>query len=377
MQPVMNNREILKNAKTWVIKIGSSLLTDNGKGLNLESIALWGKQICELQDQGLDVVLVSSGAVAEGVRRLGLTGRPTAIHQQQAAAAVGQMGLIQAYESQFKKFGKHTAQILLTHDDLSNRKRYLNARSTLRALLDMHVIPVINENDTVVTDEICFGDNDTLAGLVANLINADVLVILTDQEGVFDADPRSNTQAKLIHEANSHDEMLMAVAGGSGAFGKGGMLTKIRAARLASRSGTATCIVHGSNPDVLNALQRGEILGTLLLADKQPVAARKQWLASHLQVCGIMTLDAGAVRVLQDAGKSLLPVGIKSVQGYFKRGDLVVCQDEAGRNIAHGLVNYDYTEASKLLGKSSEQIIAILGYDGDPEMIHRDNLALL
>lgn len=373
----MNNRDILKKAKTWVIKIGSSLLTDNGKGLNLDSIARWGKQICELQDQGLDVVLVSSGAVAEGVSRLGLPGRPTAVHEQQAAAAVGQMGLIQAYESQFKKFGKHTAQILLTHDDLSNRKRYLNARSTLRALLDMKVIPVINENDTVVTDEICFGDNDTLAGLVANLINADVLVILTDQQGVFDADPRGNDQARLITEADSHDEMLLTVAGGSGALGKGGMLTKIRAARLASRSGTATCIVHGSSPDVLTALKRGESIGTLLLADKQPLAARKQWLASHLQVRGTLTLDAGAVKVLQSSGKSLLPVGIKAVRGNFKRGDLVACQNEQGKTIAHGLVNYDSEDAGKLLGKPSEQIITILGYEGEPEMVHRDNLALL
>lgn len=373
----MSNRELLKKAKTWVIKIGSALLTDNGKGLNLDSIARWGKQICELQDKGLDVVLVSSGAVAEGVSRLGLPGRPTAVHEQQAAAAVGQMGLIQAYESQFKKFGKHTAQILLTHDDLSNRKRYLNARSTLRTLLDMKVIPVINENDTVVTDEICFGDNDTLAGLVANLINADVLVILTDQQGVFDADPRGNAAAKLINEASSHDEMLMAVAGGSGALGKGGMQTKIKAARLASRSGTTTCIVHGSNPDVLMALQRGEPLGTLLLADKQPLAARKQWLASHLQVRGALTLDAGAVKVLKSAGKSLLPVGVKAVTGAFKRGDMVACKDEQGNTIAHGLVNYDMEEAAKLLGKPSEQIIAILGYDGEPEMIHRDNLALL
>jgi len=373
----MSKRDLLKTARTWVIKIGSSLLTDNGRGLNLDSIARWGKQICQLQDQGLDVVLVSSGAVAEGVSRLGLPGRPTAIHEQQAAAAVGQMGLIQAYESQFKQFGKHTAQILLTHDDLSNRKRYLNARATLRTLLDMKVIPVINENDTVVTDEICFGDNDTLGALVANLINADVLVILTDQQGVFDADPRSNATARLITEASSHDDMLMAVAGSGGALGKGGMVTKIRAARLASRSGTATCIVHGSSPDVLMALQRGENLGTLLLPENQPIAARKQWLASHLQVRGTLTLDAGAVRVLTTSGKSLLPVGVKAAQGQFKRGDLVACQDENGKAIAHGLVNYDLDETLKLLGKSSEQILPLLGYDGDHELIHRDNLVLL
>jgi glutamate 5-kinase len=373
----VSNRELLKKARTWVIKIGSSLLTDNGKGLNLESIARWVQQISQLQDQGLQVVLVSSGAVAEGVSRLGLPGRPTAIHEQQAAAAVGQMGLIQAYESQFKKFNKHTAQILLTHDDLSNRKRYLNARATLRTLLDMNVIPVINENDTVVTDEICFGDNDTLGALVANLINADVLVILTDQQGVFDADPRSNATAKLITEASSHDDMLMAVAGGGGLLGKGGMVTKIRAARLASRSGTATCIVHGSSPDVLVALQQGQALGTLLVPDNQPLAARKQWLASHLQVRGVLTLDAGAVKVLQSSGKSLLPVGVKVASGQFKRGDLVACQDENGKAVAHGLVNYDLDETQLLLGKSSEQIFDTLGYDGDHELIHRDNLALL
>ncbi len=373
----MSKRDILKRARTWVIKIGSSLLTDNGKGLNNDSIARWAGQISALQDQGLSIVLVSSGAVAEGVSRLGLPGRPTAIHEQQAAAAVGQMGLIQAYESQFKKFGKHTAQILLTHDDLSNRKRYLNARSTLRALLDMKVIPVINENDTVVTDEICFGDNDTLGALVANLINADVLVILTDQQGVFDADPRKNADARLISEASSDDDMLMQVAGGSGALGKGGMQTKIRAARLASRSGTVTCIVHGSSPDVLTSLQRGEPLGTLLLADKQPIAARKQWLASHLQVRGVLTLDAGAVKVLQASGKSLLPVGVRAVSGNFKRGDLVACSDEQGKVIAHGLINYDLDEAERIAGKSTDQILPLLGYDGDHEMIHRDNLALI
>lgn len=373
----MSKRDILTRARTWVIKIGSSLLTDNGKGLNLESIARWARQIAELQDQGLSVVLVSSGAVAEGVSRLGLPGRPSAIHEQQAAAAVGQMGLIQAYESQFKLFGKHTAQILLTHDDLSNRKRYLNARSTMKTLLDMGVIPVINENDTVVTDEICFGDNDTLAALVANLINADVLVILTDQQGVFDADPRHHADAQLISEASSHDELLMQVAGGSGALGRGGMQTKIRAARLASRSGTVTCIVHGSSPEVLKALQQGESLGTLLLADKQPVAARKQWLASHLQAKGALVLDSGAVTVLKTSGRSLLPVGVREVQGHFKRGDLVVCKDEQGLAIAHGLVNYGHEEAVMIAGKASDRIVELLGYDGDHELIHRDNLALL
>jgi len=373
----MSKRQLLSRARTWVIKIGSALLTDNGKGLNVESIGRWAGQISALQDQGISVVLVSSGAVAEGVSRLGLPGRPTAIHEQQAAAAVGQMGLIQAYESQFKQFGKRTAQILLTHDDLSNRKRYLNARATLKTLLSWGVIPVINENDTVVTDEICFGDNDTLGGLVANLIHADVLVILTDQEGVFDADPRHVKDARLISEANSHDDFLMEVAGGSGLLGRGGMQTKIRAARLASRSGAMTCIVHGSSPDVLCALQRGEEIGTLLLSDKQPVAARKQWLASHLQAKGTLVLDEGAVSVLRNSGRSLLPVGVRQVLGRFHRGDLVVCKDEQGVAIAHGLVNYDHEEATLIAGKSSDRIVELLGYDGEPELIHRDNLALL
>lgn len=373
----MSKRQLLRQARIWVIKIGSSLLTDNGKGLNKDSIGRWVEQISELHSRGIQAVLVSSGAVAEGVRRLGLPGRPSAVHEQQAAAAVGQMGLIQAWESQFARFGKHTAQVLLTHDDLSNRKRYLNARSTLKALLDLNVIPVINENDTVVTDEICFGDNDTLAGLVANLINADVLVILTDQEGVFDADPRYTDSAQLIREAGSHDGMLMEVAGGSGALGRGGMVTKIRAARLASRSGTATCIVHGNHPAVLNALADGEEIGTLLLSGQQPLAARKQWLASHLQVRGKLTIDDGAVKVLKSSGRSLLPVGVKAVGGSFKRGDLVACVDLAGNTVAHGLVNYDAEEAEILAGKPTDRILELLGYDGDHEIIHRDNLVVL
>jgi glutamate 5-kinase len=373
----MNKRELLQQAKTWVIKIGSSLLTDNGKGLHTESIASWVEQIVRLQELGLDVVLVSSGAVAEGVTRLGLSGRPEAIHEQQAAAAVGQMGLIQAYESQFKRFNRHTAQILLTHDDLSNRKRYLNARSTLRTLLELKVVPVINENDSVVTDEICFGDNDTLAGLVANLINADVLVILTDQQGVFDADPRLNPTAALISETDSDDPKLLEVSGGSGALGRGGMLTKIRAARLAARSGTATCIVHGSAPSVLEQLQQGASLGTLLRPKTEPLTARKQWLASHLQVKGHLILDAGAEKVLLQSGKSLLPVGVKKVKGTFRRGDLVACLNEASKIIAHGLVNYDSDEAALLAGKPSAKISEVLGYEGEVELIHRDDLVVL
>lgn len=372
------DRSQLANTRTWVIKIGSSLLTDNGRGLNNERIAAWVRQIAELHDEGVSVVLVSSGAVAEGVVRLGLPGRPSAVHEQQAAAAVGQMGLIQTYESHFSGYGKHTAQILLTHDDLSNRKRYLNARSTLNALLEMGVIPVVNENDTVVTKEICFGDNDTLAGLVANLINADLLVILTDQEGLFDADPRDNPHAQLLLSARSNDPALLTMAGGShGTLGKGGMQTKIQAARLASRSGTATILAHGEKTDVLKALRKGEALGTLLVPDAQPLAARKQWLASHLKLKGTLILDAGAVRMLKGAGTSLLPVGVREVRGTFKRGAMVACADEKGQVIARGLVNYSAAEARQLTGRSSEDILDVLGYDGDHEMIHRDNLVLV
>ncbi len=374
----MSSRQTLTTAKTWVIKIGSSLLTDDGKGLNRERMGAWVKQVAAFCEAGISVVLVSSGAVAEGVLRLGLKGRPTAIHDQQAAAAVGQMGLIQAYESEFQKFGLHTAQILLTHDDLSNRKRYLNARTTLKTLLDLGVVPVINENDTVVTDEICFGDNDTLAGLVSNLINADVMVILTDQEGLYESDPRGNPDAKLVDEAHSNDDSLFGFAGtGVGELGRGGMLTKVKAARLAARSGTYTCIASGRRPEVLEKLLAGDQIGTLLLPERSPLAARKQWLASHLKVKGTLVLDDGAVNVLKNSGKSLLPVGIKSCTGHFQRGEVVSCVDEKGSPVARGLVNYPSEEAVKIIGKSSDEIFNLLGYDGDHELIHRDNLVLL
>ena len=374
----MSNRQALTSATTWVVKIGSSLLTDDGKGLNHASMAGWVEDIAALRKAGCDVVLVSSGAVAEGVSRLGMKGRPTAIHEQQAAAAVGQMGLIQAWESKFKDFDLHTAQILLTHDDLSNRKRYLNARTTLTTLLDLGVVPVVNENDTVVTDEICFGDNDTLAGLVANLINADAMVILTDQDGLYDADPRTNPDASLVTEARCDDERLFDFAGTShGALGRGGMLTKVRAARLAARSGTLTCIVNGRASGILAKLQGGEQLGTVLLPESGPLAARKQWLASHLKEKGVLTLDAGAVNVLRHSGKSLLPVGIKAVKGNFQRGEVVSCVDESGVAIARGLVNYNSDEAAKIIGHSSEKIFDLLGYEGEHEIIHRDNLVLL
>jgi glutamate 5-kinase len=374
----VSNRQALTSATTWVVKIGSSLLTDDGKGLNHASMAGWVEDIAALRKAGCDVVLVSSGAVAEGVSRLGMKGRPTAIHEQQAAAAVGQMGLIQAWESKFKDFDLHTAQILLTHDDLSNRKRYLNARTTLTTLLDLGVVPVVNENDTVVTDEICFGDNDTLAGLVANLINADAMVILTDQDGLYDADPRTNPDASLVTEARCDDERLFDFAGTShGALGRGGMLTKVRAARLAARSGTLTCIVNGRASGILAKLQGGEQFGTVLLPESGPLAARKQWLASHLKEKGVLTLDAGAVNVLRHSGKSLLPVGIKAVKGNFQRGEVVSCVDESGVAIARGLVNYNSDEAAKIIGHSSEKIFDLLGYEGEHEIIHRDNLVLL
>jgi len=323
-------------------------------------------------------VLVSSGAVAEGVSRLGLKGRPSAIHDQQAAAAVGQMGLIQAYESEFQKFDLHTAQVLLTHDDLSNRKRYLNARITLKTLLDLGVIPVVNENDTVVTDEICFGDNDTLAGLVANLINADAMVILTDQDGLYKEDPRSNPGAELVSEAHCSEDALLGFAGtGHGALGRGGMQTKIQAARLAARSGTLTCIANGRQDNILTMLREGDNTGTLLLPENEPLAARKQWLASHLKVKGTLILDEGAVKVLKASGKSLLPVGLKSCSGNFQPRGVVSCTDEQGNAIARGLVNYTSEETAKLAGKPTDQIIPLLGYDGDHELVHRDNLVLL
>lgn len=363
-------------ARRWVVKIGSSLITNNGTGLDREAIENWVRQLVSLQQGGIEVVLVSSGAVAEGVKRLGLKKRPREIHLQQAAAAVGQMGLIQTYESCFQQYGVHTAQVLLTHDDLSNRRRYLNARSTLAGLVGMRVVPVINENDTVATAELCFGDNDTLGALVANLLGADTLIILTDQKGLHEADPRTQADAPLIAEAMAEDSRLLAMAGGSGSLGRGGMITKISAARLAARSGARTIIANGREPDVLVRLAQGESIGTRLLPEKQPMAARKQWLAGHLKAKGELVIDAGAVKVLRESGRSLLPVGVTAVSGQFDRGEMVVCVDESGQEIARGLVNYDSREAAQILRQPSRQIEAILGYVGDAEMIHRDNLVL-
>ncbi|CAM4017749.1 glutamate 5-kinase [Vreelandella rituensis] len=369
-------REALVQARRVVIKIGSALLTNDGRGLDEAAIGGWVDQVAALHRRGIDVVLVSSGAVAAGMVRLGWQVRPSAVHELQAAAAVGQNGLTQCYEQHFSRHGLVTAQVLLTHDDLSNRKRYLNALSALRTLVDLRVVPVINENDTVVTDEIRFGDNDTLGALVANLLEADALIILTDQEGLFDADPRHDPNARLISEGDADDPALAAVAGGGGALGRGGMSTKVRAATLAARSGAVTAIASGRQANVITRLVDGETLGTLLRPKQAPMAARKRWLAGQLQVRGRLTLDAGAVNVLRGQA-SLLPVGVTAVSGSFVRGDMVVCVDERGEPVAKGLVNYGADDARQLLGQPSHQIEAILGYVEAPELIHRDNLVVL
>lgn len=375
---MMTNRKQLKTARRWVIKIGSALLTQDGAGLDLPAIQGWVDQIAVLLDQGMEVVLVSSGAVAEGMCRLGWKQRPHALHNLQAAAAVGQMGLIQAWESCFARHSRQTAQILLTHDDLSNRERYLNARSTIRSLLALGVVPVVNENDTVVIDEIRFGDNDTLAALAANLVEADNLVILTDQNGLFDRDPRQHADAKLIKESLVSEPSLDAMAeGGAGSLGRGGMATKIRAARLAARSGASTLIASGRESRVLEGLRNGDEIGTLLRASEAPVTARKQWLAGHLQTRGQLVLDAGAIKVLRESGRSLLAVGATAVSGEFDRGDMVVCVDEQGREVARGLVNYPAADVRKIMGQSSEKIETLLGYVDEAELIHRDNLVLM
>ncbi len=371
-----SKRNVLKSSRRWVVKIGSALLTNNGQGLDQAAIAGWVKQLAAIREQGVELVLVSSGAVAAGMTRLGWTQRPNAIHELQAAAAVGQMGLVQTYEQEFQRYGLHTAQVLIDHDDLSNRERYLNARSTLRTLTDLGVIPIVNENDTVVTDEIRFGDNDTLGALVANLVEAEALIILTDQDGMYDSDPRSNPDARLITETAADDNQLDAMAGDGGSLGRGGMITKVRAARLAARSGAHTVIVGGRIDSVLTRLREAESLGTLLVADQQPQAARKRWLAGQLQTRGTLVLDDGAVKVLRQQGKSLLPVGVKSVKGRFTRGDMVVCTDTMGHQIACGLVNYSVEDAQRIIGQSSDKIESLLGYKGDDELIHRDNLVL-
>ena len=368
----------LSSARRIVVKIGSSLLTNAGAGLDRGAIADWVRQIAQLRARGIEVLVVSSGAIAEGMKRLGWTRRPRAVSELQAAAAVCQMGLVQVWESCFAEVGLQTAQVLLTHEDLGDRRRYLNARTTLKSLVALGVVPVINENDTVVVEEIRFGDNDTLGALVTNLIEADALVILTDQAGLFSADPRKAPQATLVTHGLAGDAALEAMAGGAGsAIGSGGMLTKVLAAKRAARSGAHTAIAWGREPDVLLRLFGGDAIGTLLTAGTAPVAARKQWLADHLKPAGRIALDAGAVKALVADGKSLLPIGATAVEGAFDRGDVVSVTAGDGREIARGLVNYGAAETARILRKPTSEIEAILGYLAEPELIHRDNLVIL
>jgi glutamate 5-kinase len=367
----------LRDGRRIVVKVGSSLVTNEGRGLDEQAISLWGRQIAELRGLGKEVVMVSSGAVAEGMKRLGWARRPKAMHELQAAAAVGQMGLAQVYETCFRAHGLGTAQVLLTHDDLADRKRYLNARSTLLALLELGVVPIINENDTVVTDEIKFGDNDTLGALVANLIDADALVILTDQSGLFTADPRRDPQARLLERVVAGDPALEAIAGGAGSsIGRGGMITKVLAAKRAASSGAHTIVASGREADVLVRLARGEAIGTRFIAQMPRMAARKQWLADHLQLRGAVRLDAGAARALVAGGRSLLPIGVTEVSGEFERGEAVAIHDPEGREIARGLINYSSSETRLIMRRPSSEIEAILGFMEEPELVHRDNLVL-
>lgn len=375
-QPVASS--VLRDARRIVVKVGSSLVTNEGRGLDEQAISEWCRQLSTLVKGGAEVVMVSSGAIAEGMKRLGWTQRPKEIHELQAAAAVGQMGLAQMYESQLRRFGMGSAQVLLTHADLADRERYLNARSTLLTLLGLGVVPVINENDTVVNDEIKFGDNDTLGALVANLVEADALVILTDQKGLYTADPRGNPDAKFVHEGQAGDPALEAMAGGAGSsIGRGGMLTKILAARRAAGSGASTVIAWGREPDVLLRLIRGEAIGTLLVAQTAKHHARKRWMADHLQLRGAVRVDAGAAAKVRGEGKSLLPIGMVAVEGDFSRGDVIAIQDEAGVELARGLANYASAEARLLCRRASADIEVLLGYVAESEMVHRDNLVLM
>ena len=370
-------RTKIRNAHRLVVKVGSALVTNDGKGLDHAALADWARQIAELRQQGRQIALVSSGAIAAGIVRLGWAKRPHEMHKLQAAAAVGQAHLVEAYEEAFAKHGIHTAQILLTHDDLADRKRYLNARSTITTLLKLGIVPIINENDTVVTDEIKFGDNDTLGALVANLIEAEVLVILTDQDGLYTADPRKDPAATLIQEGQAEDTRYESMAGGAGTgISKGGMITKVRAAQRAARSGAHTLIVGGRQSDALLRAGSGETIGTLLHASSTPLQARKQWLADHLKESGTYVIDSGAANALRN-GKSLLPVGIIDVKGAFERGAVVSCQLEDGTTLARGLSTYSSTEASKLRRQPTSAIESTLGYVCEAEAIHRDNLVIL
>jgi glutamate 5-kinase len=367
----------LREARRIVVKVGSSLVTNEGRGLDERAIAEWSRQLAALAADGREVIMVSSGAIAEGMKRLGWRTRPREINELQAAAAVGQMGLAQMYETKLREQGLASAQVLLTHADLADRERYLNARSTLLTLLQLHVLPVINENDTVVNDEIKFGDNDTLGALVANLVEADLLVILTDQKGLYSADPRKDPQARFIQEAHAGDPALEAMAGGAGSsIGRGGMITKVLAAKRAAGSGASTVIAWGREPDCLIRLARGEIIGTLLLAPTQKSQARKRWMADQLQLRGAVTVDAGAAAKLRAEGKSLLPIGMTAVDGDFSRGDVIAVRDPAGREIARGLANYASAAARLLCRKPSGEIEKLLGYVAEPEMIDRTNLVI-
>ncbi|HEX5286006.1 MAG TPA: glutamate 5-kinase [Polaromonas sp.] len=368
---------VLRNAKRIVVKVGSSLVTNEGRGLDAAAIGQWCAQLAALVKDGREVIMVSSGAIAEGMKRLGWTARPKAIHELQAAAAVGQMGLVQVYETKLRENGIGSAQVLLTHADLADRERYLNARSTLLTLLQLGVVPVINENDTVVNDEIKFGDNDTLGALVANLVEADALVILTDQKGLYTADPRKDPSAQFVREAIAGDAALEAMAGGAGSsIGSGGMITKILAAKRAAGSGASTVIAWGREPQALIRLTQGEAIGTLLVAQTQKMQARKQWIADHLQLRGAVTVDAGAARKVRDEGKSLLPIGMTTVQGDFSRGDVIAVRNTEGAEIARGLANYSSAEARLICRKASSEFEKLLGYTGESEMVHRTNLIL-
>jgi glutamate 5-kinase len=369
---------VLQSARRIVIKVGSAIVTNDGRGLDHTALANWSYQIAQLMAMGKEVVLVSSGAVAEGMQRLGWEQRPSSIHELQAAAAVGQMGLVHAYETSFRAHQIGTAQVLLTHDDLADRTRYLNALSTLRTLLSLKIVPIINENDTVVTDEIRFGDNDTLGALVTNLIEADVFIILTDQSGLYTADPRIDKTATLVSEAQAGDISLEKMAGGAGTgISRGGMLTKILAAKRAARSGAHTIIASGREANVLLRLAQGERIGTQLIATSTPLSARKTWLADHLQVRGKLIVDQGAAKAISNEGKSLLPVGVTAIEGDFARGEVVACVTAEGKVIARGLVNYAANEAHKIIGLATTQIETALGYIDDAELIHRDNLVTL
>ena len=368
---------VLKRSRRIVVKVGSSLVTNEGRGVDADAVGHWCRQMAALAGQGRELVMVSSGAIAEGMKRLGWNVRPKEVHELQAAAAVGQMGLAQIYESKLREHGMGSAQVLLTHADLADRERYLNARSTLLTLLTHRVIPVINENDTVVNDEIKFGDNDTLGALVANLVDADALVILTDQRGLYSADPRKDPSARLIDEVRAGDPELERMAGGAGSsIGRGGMITKVLAAKRAASSGATTVIAYGRETDVLIRLAAGEAIGTTFIAATPKLAARKQWMADHLQLRGAVVVDDGAARKVRDEGKSLLPIGVAKVQGEFQRGDVIAVRTLAGIELARGLANYDSSQARLIARKPSSEFEKLIGYTGEPEMIHRDNLVL-